>query len=100
MRLARVTGTVVSTRKEPSIRSLKLLLVQPTKPDGEASGEPLVAVDAVGAGVHEIVLIAQGSSARMTELSNERPVDAVIMAIVDVVEIGGEVVYRKSGLDR
>ena len=51
MRLARVTGTVVSTRKEPTIVSVKLLLVQPITPDGTASGEPLVAADAVGAGI-------------------------------------------------
>ncbi len=95
MLFARVVGTVVSTRKEESIRSIKLLLVQPVSPEGESAGTPIVAADAVGAGVEELVLIAQGSSARMTELTNERPCDAVVMAIVDIVEIGGREVYRK-----
>ena len=95
MQICRTVGTVVSTRKEERIRSLKLLLVEPVTPSGEKSGRQLVAVDAVGAGVGETVLIAQGSSARMTDLSNERPVDAVIMAIVDTIEVAGDVVYRK-----
>ncbi len=95
MLFARVVGTVVSTRKEESIRSVKLLLVQPVTVAGEPVGNTIVAADAVGAGVEELVLVAQGSSARMTQISNERPLDAVIMAIVDIVEIGGREVFRK-----
>ena len=64
---------------------------------GYASGAPLVAADAVGAGVGETVLFASGSSARQTVVTNNRPVDAVIMAIVDSVEQGGEIVYTKDG---
>lgn len=96
MLLARVIGTVVSTKKVDPLRSVKLLLVEPVRPGGEPSGNVLVAADAVGAGTGETVLIAQGSSARLTEVSQDRPVDAVIMGIVDLVEIRGDVVYRKS----
>jgi len=95
MQLARVTGTVVSTRKVDALQSVKLLLVQPLTPEGDDRGHPLVAADAVGAGAGETVLIAQGSSARLTHVSEDRPVDAVIMAIVDQVEVLGELVYRK-----
>lgn len=95
MQICRAVGTVVATRKEARLRGLKLLLVEPVTPGGDPSGRHLVAVDAVGAGVGETVLVAQGSSARMTDASNERPVDAVIMAIVDTIELAGDVVYRK-----
>lgn len=95
MLLGRVVGTVVATRKEAALRSIKLLVVQPIRPGGEETGNPVVAADAVGAGLSEVVLIAQGSSARLTDVSRERPVDAVIMAIVDQVEIAGELVFQK-----
>ncbi|MEE2834570.1 MAG: EutN/CcmL family microcompartment protein [Myxococcota bacterium] len=97
MKLAHVIGTVVSTRKEETIEGLRLMLLQPTDGAGAASGAPLVAADAVGAGVGETVLFASGSSARQTVVTNNRPVDAVIMAIVDSVEQGGEIVYTKDG---
>jgi len=96
MQLARVMGTVVATRKEATLEGRRLMLVQPIQPHGEPRGHPIVAVDAVGAGEHEVVLFAQGSSARMTEISKDRPIDAVIMAIVDTLEIGGDVIYRKG----
>ena len=96
MQLARVIGTVVSSRKEPAIDGLKLLLVQACDLDGTPSGASVVAADAVGAGVGEVVLYASGSSARQTEVTNNRPVDATIMAIVDIVEAGGEQRYRKD----
>ena len=95
MQICRTVGTVVATRKEERLRALKLLLVEPVSPAGDSVGRPLVAVDAVGAGVGETVLIAQGSSARMTDVSGDRPVDAVIMAIVDTIDVEGDVVYRK-----
>ena len=97
MKLAHVIGTVVSTRKEETIEGLRLMLLQPTDGAGTASGAPLVAAEAVGAGVGETVLFASGSSARQTVVTNNRPVDAVIMAIVDSVEQGGEIVYTKDG---
>lgn len=95
MILARVQGTVVSTRKDPGLMGLKLLLVREVDASFEASGAPIVAADAVGAGTGEIVLVAAGSSARMTEVSHEKPVDAVICGIVDSVEVGGRHVYLK-----
>ncbi len=95
MQLAKVVGTVVASQKETSLEGLKLLLVQPLDERAGPAGAHLVAADAVGAGVDEVVLIASGSSARQTRLTDKRPVDAVVMAIVDSFEVGGEVRYRK-----
>ncbi len=95
MVLGKVVGTVVSTRKEDELAGLKLLLVKACDADGKASGATVVAVDAVGAGVGEVVLYASGSSARQTKVTKDRPVDATIMAIVDQVEIDGERRYNK-----
>ncbi len=95
MLLARVAGTVVASRKEPRIGGSKMLLLATIDVDGTETGGHVVAVDSVGAGVGEVVLYATGSSARQTELTHERPVDAVVMAIVDTWEVGGEVRYRK-----
>jgi microcompartment protein CcmK/EutM len=97
MQLARVTGTLVATRKEPTLEGLKLLVVRPCDVGGNATGAPLVAADGVGAGLGEVVLIAAGSSARQTEATRERPVDAVIMAIVDTLEVDGNATYQKNG---
>ena len=96
MLLAKVVGTVVSSQKEPSMNGLRFMLLQPLDADGKASGAHVVAVDAVGAGVDEVVLFATGSSARQTTVTDKRPCDAVIMAIVDHWEVGGEIRYRKS----
>lgn len=97
MNLGCVIGTVVASRKDPKLEGLKLLVVQPTDLTGAMSGTSgrVVAVDSVGAGVGEVVLYASGSSARQTDVTQNRPVDAVIMAIVDEVEAGGEVTFRK-----
>ena len=95
MMIARVIGTVVSTRKEPTMDGLRLLVCQPVNAEGEKSGSPVVAADAVGAGVGETVLYATGSSARQTVATQNRPVDAVVMAIVDNWEVAGEYKYRK-----
>ena len=96
MLLAQVLGTVVSTRKDHGLLGLKLLLTRELDPQLQATGNFVVAADAVGAGTDEVVLIAQGSSARMTEVSRDKPVDAVIVGIVDAVEIGGRDVYLKG----
>lgn len=85
MRLARVVGTVVATRKDPRLEGRKLLVCRMTDPSGAEGDEYLVAVDTVSAGTHENVLIVQGSSARMAAGCQETPVDAVIVGIVDVV---------------
>ncbi len=95
MKLAKVVGTVVATRKEASLDGLKLLYVRPVNEEGRETGAPLVAADAVGAGVEEIVLFASGSSARQTQVTDKRPVDAVVMAIVDSWSVGEETKYRK-----
>ncbi len=95
MLLGRVIGTVVATRKEPEIEGLKLLLLRQADVDGKAAGALVVAIDAVGAGVGEVVLYAQGSSARQTAQTKDRPVDATIMAIVDEIAVGNEVKYQK-----
>jgi microcompartment protein CcmK/EutM len=96
MNLGKVVGTVVATRKEPSMDGLKFMLVNHVDPEGKETGGQVVAVDAVGAGPGELVLIAAGSSARQTLATKDRPCDAVIMAIVDSWEIGGTEKYRKD----
>jgi microcompartment protein CcmK/EutM len=95
MQLAKVVGTVVASQKETSLEGLKLLLVRPVDEEGRETGVHMVAADAVGAGPEEMVLIASGSSARQTRLTDKRPVDAVIMAIVDSWSIGGATKYQK-----
>jgi len=96
MTLGRVVGTVVATRKEERLRGFKLQLVAAVDLDMRPTGAFTVAVDAVGAGVGEIVLTAAGSSARLTEVTRDKPVDAVILAIVDSVETGGSIRYDKA----
>ena len=96
MLLGKVVGTVVATRKEPTLEGSKLLLVRGLDLDAKPTATLVVAVDAVGAGVGEVVLYASGSSARQTKVTKDRPVDATIMAIVDLVESDGETRYRKS----
>ena len=96
MVLGKVVGTVVSTRKEEELSGLKLLLVKACDADGKPTGSTVVAVDAVGAGVGEVVLYASGSSARQTKATKDRPVDATIMAIVDSVELEGKQRYVKE----
>ncbi len=95
MLLGRVAGTVVSSQKDPLVEGWKLLLVRQLDSENREAGGYVVAADAVGAGVGEVVLYATGSSARQTEVTRDRPCDAVIMAIVDEWEIGGREVYRK-----
>ena len=96
MNLAKVLGRVVSSRKEPAIEGMKLLMLGQAGPDGELTGGSVVAVDAVGAGEGEYVLYASGSSARQTAVTEAKPVDAVVMAIVDSWDIEGEDRYRKG----
>jgi microcompartment protein CcmK/EutM len=91
MKLGRIVGTVVSTRKDASLASLKLLIVDNLTTALDREGGYVVAVDSVGAGVGEVVLYASGSSARLTNVTKDRPVDAVIMAIVDSFDVDGRV---------
>jgi microcompartment protein CcmK/EutM len=95
MQLGRVTGTLVSSRKEPLMEGMTFLVVRQIDTDGTDTGGYVVAVDSVGAGVGEVVMYASGSSARQTGLTKDKPCDAVIMAIVDTWEVDGDTVYVK-----
>jgi microcompartment protein CcmK/EutM len=93
--LGRVVGTVVASRKEPRLGGLKFLVLRQVDIDGKETNSYVVAADAVGAGVDEIVMYATGSSARQTVQTDARPCDAVVMAIVDTWEVDGDVKYQK-----
>ena len=95
MLLGRVTGTLVASRKEPLLDGSTFLVLRQLDAEGADTGGFVVAVDAVGAGVGEVVLYASGSSARQTERTRDRPVDAVVMAIVDTWDVDGSTVYEK-----
>ena len=95
MTLGKVVGTVVATRKDVKLVGSKLMIVQDVELDGQLLSRYTVAVDAVGAGVGELVLTAAGSSARQTDITREKPVDAVIMVIVDSIEVHGEISFQK-----
>ncbi len=99
MKLAKVLGTVVATQKDTKLEGLRFLMLGVWGHDDKATGDSVVAVDAVGAGVGEMVLFASGSSARQTESTDNKPVDAVVMAIVDSWEIEGDEKYRKGEAD-
>jgi len=96
MKLGRIVGTVVSTRKDEKIESLKLYIVRDLSMALEDKDSFVVAADTVGAGLGEVVLYASGSSARQTKVTDARPVDASVMAIVDLIDMDGELVYDKS----
>jgi ethanolamine utilization protein EutN len=87
MILARVVGTVVATRKDPRLEGKKLLILRPISPQGKDEGGYVVAVDTVGAGCKERVLVVSGSSARMAEGCKDLPVDTAIVGIVDDVQL-------------
>ena len=95
MLIGKVVGTVVASRKEEKLEGVKLLVLKQVDVEGRDGSGYVVAVDAVGAGVGELVLYASGSSARQTVITDKRPVDAVVMAIIDQLEVGGETKYRK-----
>ncbi len=96
MRIARVIGTTVSTIKDENLTGRKLLILRPTDETGKANGKPYVAVDTLDAGVGDLVLTAHGSGGRQTTQTKNSPVDAVIMAVIDWLEVGGVEVYRQS----
>ncbi len=96
MQLGRVAGSVVSTAKEATLEGRKFLVVNTLDLEARETGAYVVAVDAVGAGVGDVVLVATGSSARQTTATKDRPSDAVIMAIVDSWDVGGVVKWRKT----
>lgn len=96
MKIARVIGTTISTIKDERVRGSKLLILRQTDETGEFIGKSFVAVDLVDAGVNDLVLTGEGSSARQTYQTKECPVDAVVIAVIDHLEVDGEVVFRKS----
>lgn len=87
MILGKVIGTVWSTRKDEALVGAKFLIVRQLDLEYKPKESTVIAVDSVGAGVGEVVLVAQGSSARQTTITKNKPVDAVIMAIVDKLDI-------------
>lgn len=99
MFLAKVEGAVVSTKKDPNMSGRKLLLLRPQLVDDKdptkfrAGSNTIIAVDTVGAGIGELVMFCQGSSARLANGLREAPVDAVIIGIVDVVDVLGKEIY-------
>jgi len=97
MLIARVIGTAISSIKDPRVAGDKLLILKQTDHLGnETAGQPFIAVDLVDAGEGELVLTGHGSSARQTQLTKDCPVDAVVMAVIDHLDVDGAVVFRKE----
>ncbi len=96
MRIALVIGSTVATIKDEALHGRKLLIVQGADTTGKPAGEPYVAVDTVSAGTGDLVLVTQGSSARRTHLTPNAPVDAVIVGVIDSLELNGKVTFRKA----
>lgn len=87
MIIGRIIGNVVATRKDPRLEGMKLLLVRPINLRGEDESGYLVAVDTVGAGYREQVLVVSGSSARMADGMKDKPIDAAVIGIIDTIEV-------------
>lgn len=95
--LCKVIGKVVSTKKDEKLVGGKLQLVMPVDAETlKETGKALIAIDTVGAGEGEIVLVVTGSSARQTPVTKESPVDSAIIAIIDTIEMNGEITYNKG----
>ncbi len=100
MQIARVCGTVVSNQKEPSLMGVKFLLLQLLDTKGNPMPEYEVAADSVGAGLDEWVLVSRGSAARQTSSSEVRPLDALVVGIIDTVSVENYLLYSKRDQDR
>lgn len=97
MRIAEVTGSTISTIKSPRVANTKIMICQPTDVSGSHPvGNPYAAIDLVDAGVGDLVLTCHGSAARQTYLTKDTPVDAVIIGVLDHLELDGDLVYRKG----
>jgi microcompartment protein CcmK/EutM len=96
MLLGKVMGTLVSTQKDEKLRGLKFYVVERLDMQGRPTGTFVIAADAVGAGVGEVVVYASGSSARYTAATEGKPADATIIGIVDSWDVEGEYKYQKS----
>ena len=95
MQIAKVRGTVVSTHKEPSLRGVKFLLLQLLDEEGQPLPQYEVAADIVGAGMDEWVLVSRGSAARQVG-ENTRPIDAMVVGIIDTVSVDNQTLYSKK----
>ena len=96
MKFARVIGNTVATQKDERFDGRTMLVIQPVDIHFQPEGSYLVAIDAVQAGLGELVLYATGSSARQTDVTKDRPCDCVIIGIVDLVEVRGRTIFDKS----
>jgi microcompartment protein CcmK/EutM len=96
MIVAKVVGLAVASLKHETLKSTKLLLVQSADAGGNPNGEPFLAVDLVGAGEGELVVVSQGSSARVVSGQNLSPIDAAIVGILDSLRFEGVISYRKE----
>ncbi|AFZ56082.1 EutN/CcmL family microcompartment protein [Anabaena cylindrica FACHB-243] len=96
MQIAKVRGTVVSTQKDPSLRGVKLLLLQLVDEDGKLLPEYEVAADNVGAGVEEWVLFSRNGAARQVLGNEQRPLDAAVVAIIDTIYVEDRLLYSKK----
>ncbi len=100
MQIAKVRGTVVSTQKDPSLRGAKLLLLQFVDEEGKLLPGYEVAADIVGAGLDEWVLVSRGSAARIASGNETRPLDALVVAIIDTISMDNRLIYSKKDQDR
>lgn len=96
MQIALVIGSTVATIKDDALRGRKLLIVRQADTAGTPFGQPYVAVDTVSAGTGDLVLVTEGSSARWTSITKDTPTDAVIVGVIDSLEVDGAVTFRKK----
>lgn len=96
MIIGKITGTIVSTQKDERLDGFKFYTVEELDRNMNKTGKSIIAVDIVGSGVGEIVMLAQGSSARQSSFTDKKPVDAAVIAIIDTMEIDGELKYQKE----
>ncbi len=95
MKIAKVVGVSICTVKEPRLENSKLLLVSNTDQTGKVIGEPYIAQDVVGAGLGELVVVVEGSSARVAAWDINAPVDAVIVGILNSIQFDGQTTFKK-----
>ena len=96
MIIGKITGTVVSTRKDENLEGFKFYIVEELNPDMNQTGKSVVAVDIVGAGVGEVVMVAQGSSARQSSFTDGKSVDATVIGIIDTIDVEEQTKYKKD----
>jgi len=95
MIIGKITGTIVSTRKDEKLEGFKFYVVEELDLNMNYTGKNVIAVDIVGAGIHEVVMVAQGSSARQSSFTEGKPVDSAVIAIIDTINVKDEQKYKK-----